>query len=204
LIAAGAVMVTTGTILIAQGTRIASPEGSAATEIRGTYLAGSQLPVYQGGHWIEITYGRPIKRGRDLWGSGADYGKQLLAGAPVWRAGANMSTRLKTELRLVINGKTLKPDEYSLFIDLKPNNWTLIVSSWGARKEFDKDDGKTLFGAFGYTPNKDVARAPMKLETLQHSVDELTWQFLDMSDAGGLMAIEWDRTRASVPFRVGG
>jgi Protein of unknown function (DUF2911) len=53
-------------------------------------------------------------------------------------------------------------------------------------------------------PDKDVVRAPMKLETLPRSVDQLTWQFLDMSDAGGLMAIEWDKTRASVPFRAGG
>jgi hypothetical protein len=203
LIAASAVMIATGTLLVAQETRIASPEGSAATEIRGKYRSGSEA-VYEGGHWIEITYSRPIKRGRELWGAGPDYGKQLSAGAPVWRAGANMSTRLKTDLPLVVNGKPVKAGEYSLFIDLKPNNWTLIVSSWGARKEFDKDDGQTLFGSFDYTPDKDVVRAPMKLETLPRSVDQLTWQFLDMSDAGGLMAIEWDKTRASVPFRAGG
>jgi hypothetical protein len=38
----------------------------------------------------------------------------------------------------------------------------------------------------------------MKLETLPRSVDQLTWEFLDMSDAGGLMAIEWDKTPASI------
>lgn len=45
--------------------------------------AGADEPVYTGGKWIEISYGRPIKRGRDLWGSGASYGKSLLAGAPI-------------------------------------------------------------------------------------------------------------------------
>src|SRR5437879_667942 len=77
---------------------------------------------YQGGKWIEITYGRPLKRGRDLWGSGANYGKDALVGTPIWRAGANVSTRLKTEVPLVITGKTIAPGEYSLFIDLKENN----------------------------------------------------------------------------------
>jgi hypothetical protein len=118
---------------IAQGTRIASPPGMASTEIRGKYKGGSDEPEYEGGKWIEVTYGRPIKRGRDLWGSGADYGKMLNAGAPVWRAGANVTTRLKTELPLVIGGKTVAPGEYSVFIDLKPGNWTFIVSSWAAR-----------------------------------------------------------------------
>jgi hypothetical protein len=48
----------------------ASPEGFAATQVGGTYVKGADEDVYQGGKWIEISYGRPIKRGRDLWGSG--------------------------------------------------------------------------------------------------------------------------------------
>jgi len=43
----------------------------------------------------------------------------------------------------------------------------------------------------------------MKVETLPHSHEELSWGFLDVTDAGGLLAIMWDRTMASVPFRVG-
>src|SRR5262249_25120138 len=90
---------------IAQGTRIASPTGVASTEIRGKYRGSSDEPVYEGGKWIEVTYGRPIKRGRDLWGSGADYGKMLNGGAPVWRAVANATTRIKTELPHLIGRK---------------------------------------------------------------------------------------------------
>src|SRR2546428_6403240 len=148
-----------------------SPEGTAATQIRGKYVGGGDEPNYEGGKWIEITYGRPIKRGRDLWRSGADYGRQLNNGAPVWRAGANVSTRLPTEPPLVVNGKTIAPGEYSLFIDLKPNNWALIVLNWKASKEFPSRDKDALFGSFDYTPDRDVVRAPMKLETLAHSVD---------------------------------
>ena len=53
---------------------------------------------YVGGKWIEISYGGPIKRGRDLWGSGPTYGRMLNNGAPVWRAGANAATTLTTML----------------------------------------------------------------------------------------------------------
>jgi hypothetical protein len=200
-----AVAVTIGSsATIAQRGRAPSPDGTAATEVRGKYAGSADEPVYQGGKWIEVTYSRPIKRGRELWGTGADYGRLLNGGAPVWRAGANVSTRLRTELPLVINNKTVAPGEYSLFIDLKPNNWTFIVSTWKASKDFPSRDPQALYGAFDYTPAKDVLRAPMKLETLPHSVDQLAWKFLDMTDAGGVLAIEWDKVLASVPFKIGG
>lgn len=181
--------------------RVTSPDGHAATQIRGHYAGPQQ--TYVGGQWIEISYGRPIKRGRDLWGSGADYGKRLSAGAPVWRAGADTSTYLMTELPLVINGTTVVPGGYTMFIDLKPNAWTLIVSNWQPQSHFDPDDKTRLWGAFGYTADKDVVRAPMTLTTVAHAVDQLTWEFLDMSDAGGTMALRWDRVMASVSFTIG-
>jgi len=200
MVMAIAMSVTSGSSL-AQGFRSPSPTGTASTQVGGKYVAGGEAPQYQNGKWIEITYGRPIKRGRDLWGSGADYGRTLNDGAPVWRAGANVSTRLKSEVGLVINGKTVPAGEYSLFIDLKPNNWTLIVSRWAASPTFPgtKD---ALFGAFDYTPDKDVVRAPMKMATVPFSVDQLTWSFIDITESAGGMAIMWDKVMASVPFTV--
>jgi hypothetical protein len=205
LIAAAAAIVGAGALVLAQGGRPASPAGTAATEIGGKYEkpAGADEAVYTGGKWIEISYGRPIKRGRDLWGSGADYGKSLYAGAPVWRAGANVSTRLKTEVPIVINNKTVAPGEYAMFIELKPNNWTLIVSSWPVQTRYDPKNTQALWGAYGYTPDKDVARAPMTLGTLPVAVDQLTWDFVDMTNTGGKLAIMWDKTIATFPFKTG-
>lgn len=192
-----------GLVLLAQGQK-ASPLGTASTEVGGHYVTppGSEEPQYQGGKWIEITYSRPIKRGRELWGRGADYGKTLLAGAPVWRAGADVSTRLKTDVALGIGGKTVAPGEYSLFIDLKPDHWTLIVSNWAAQARFDPNSKDALWGAFNYTPDKDVVRAPMTLSTLPVSIDELTWAFTSMTDKGGGLTLMWDRVMASTPFSV--
>ena len=203
LIAASVALSAMGTLALAQSGRLPSPAGSAATQVGGKYVKSQEGSVYQGGEWIEITYSRPIKRGRDLFGSGASYGKTLYDGAPVWRAGANVSTRLKTEVPLVIGNKTLPAGEYSLFIDLKQANWTFIVSSWPAQTQFDPDNTKALWGAFGYTPDKDVVRVPMKLDTLPFSVDQLSWDFVDMTDAGGKLAIMWDKTMASAAFKVG-
>jgi hypothetical protein len=140
--------------------------------------------MYQNGKWIEITYGRPLQRGRDLFGSGADYGKAAndvgtagLPAPPVWRAGANKSTRLKTEVALTLGGKTIPAGEYSLFVDLKLPAWTLIVSTWPAQDRFDPNNKEALWGAYFYTADKDVARVPMKLDKLPFEVDQLRWTF---------------------------
>src|SRR2546426_12503909 len=160
--AAAAAALALSAAIAAQGGRPASPAGSSATQVGGKYVPGSEGPVYEGGKWIEITYGRPIKRGRDLFGgSGASYGKVVNPDAPVWRAGANVSTQLKTEVPLTINGKTVPPGTYTMFIDLKPNNWTLIVSRWKAQADYDPNNKTEMWGAYDYTPDKDAVRAPM-------------------------------------------
>ena len=101
------------------------------------------------------------------------------------------------------SGKTVPVGEYSLFIDLKPNNWTFVVSTWPAQTRFDPNNKDALWGSYNYTPDKDVVRAPMTLTTLPASIEQLTWVFSDMSDAGGKMTIMWDKNMASVPFKVG-
>jgi hypothetical protein len=177
-----------------------SPDGHAGAEVGGRYV-GAQ-PVYVGGRWIEISYGRPLKRGRDLWGSGADYGKSLNNGAPVWRAGADNSTYLMTQAAIVINERRIEPGGYTMFIDLKPDRWTLIVSDWQPQRFFNPDDRERLWGAFRYTPDRDVVRMPMTLSTLPFAMEQLTWAFVDMTETGGKMALMWDRQMASVPFAV--
>lgn len=184
--------------LSAQPRRIASPAGASATEVLGRY---DEREGYVGGKWLEVRYGRPIKRGRNLFGA-ADYAEALNDGAPVWRAGANVSTRLNIEVPIVLGGRTIPVGEYSLFIDLQPKAWTLIVSSWAAQTTYDEKNKSALFGAYDYTPDKDVVRVPMKRETLPYSFDQLSWQFLDMTDKGGKLALLWDREIASVSFEI--
>jgi len=193
-----------------------SPPGTASAQVLGQWVKPTRQAytmggeTYQGGKWIDITYGRPLMRGRQAFtGTGSDYGKSTIAQipgapvAPVWRAGADLSTRLKTEVPLVIGGVTVPAGEYSLFIDLKqPTEWTFIVSSYGAATKIDPNDKDAIYGAFGYTPDKDVARAPMKVESLPYAVEELTWQFVDMTTDSGRIAIMWDKNMASVPFKV--
>lgn len=177
----------------AQGQKPASPAGTAATQVGPKYSK-----------WIEISYSRPILRGRaDIFGSGANYGKGLLAGAPVWRAGANASTRLKTEVPLVIAGKTVPAGEYSVFIELKgEKDWTLILSSYGALVNPQEPKPGFLWGGYDYKTDKDVVRAPMTVTASPVQVDQLTWGFADVTEKGGTLQISWAKTSAAVAFTV--
>ena len=184
--------------------RPASPTGSAETQVGGSYVKDEKgREQYKNGKWVEITYGRPIKRGRDVFGSGADYGKTLNAGAPVWRAGANQATRLTTEVPLVIGGKTVPAGSYNLYVELKsPTEWTFIVSSYGAKKSGNDPTPDTLWGSYNYTPDKDVVRVPMTVSKNQASVDQLTWGYCDVTTEGGKIFLAWDTAMALVPFTV--
>jgi hypothetical protein len=184
---------------LAQPRRIASPAGASATEVGGRF---SERVGYVGGRWIEIKYGRPIKRGRDLFGP-PDFAEALNDGAPVWRAGANVSTRLNTEVSLTIAGVRIPPGEYSVFVELTTKPWTLIVSRWPAQTTYDAVNKSALWGAFDYTPDRDVVRAPMMIERLPHSFDQLSWEFLDATATGGALALIWDTYLASVAFQIG-
>lgn len=183
--------------------RPASGTGTASAEVGGTWVKTEKGSVYQGGKWIDITYGRPQLRGRaDIFGTGADYGKPILAGAPIWRAGANVATRLKTETALMFGSTHVPPGEYTVYIDVKPGAWTFVLSSWPIQTTFDPKNKAALWGAYGYTPEKDVVRVPMVLTTLPYTVETLTWNIVDVTAKGGKFAIQWDKSMATVPFSL--
>ncbi len=176
-----------------------SPAGHSATQVAGATFDAQYGSLH--GPWLDVYFGRPIKRGRDLYGL-PDWVEALNDGAPVWRAGANQTTRLVTEVPLVFGETRIEPGEYTLFIDLADEAWTFIVSAWPAQRNYDFEDTDALFGAFDYTADRDLLRMPMELATLPVSFDQLSWQFVDMTPTAGRLALLWDNRVASVAFSV--
>ena len=168
--------------------RAKSPRGEAATQI--------------GEAWITVDYGRPILRGRQgIFGSGENYGQKLNAGSSVWRVGANKSTRFNTEADLMFGDQKLPAGEYSMFVELKPEQWTLIFSNHAA-KESGRGSGDGLWGSYNYTDDKDVIRVPMEVGSVEWSVDQFSIGFFNVSDAGGMMVIYWDNVTAATSFTL--
>ncbi len=184
---------------------VPSPQGQASIQVAGRYETtpeGGQ--AYRDGKWIVVDYGRPLLRGRkDIFGAGADYGKTVNAGAPVWRAGANNTTRLTTQVPLQIGGKTLAPGIYNVFVDLKPGNWTLVMSNQPVQDTFDPNDKVRLSGATNYDPRFDLLRVPMTVRTGETSVEQFTIGFTNVSDAGVTMTMAWEKTVAAIDLKMG-
>ena len=183
---------------------VPSPPGQAAIQVGGRWektAEGGQ--AYRDGKWIVVNYGRPLLRGRkEIFGAGADYGKVVNAGAPVWRAGANDTTRLTTQVPLQIGGTTIPPGVYNLFVDLKPGNWTLVLSTQPVQEKFDPNDKVRLSGATNYDPTFDVLRAPMTVRTGDESVEQLTIGFANVTENAATLTIGWEKTVATVRLQV--
>jgi Protein of unknown function (DUF2911) len=182
-----------------------SPPGTAATQVGGKWSEPDKNGerTYTGGKWIELSYSRPMLRGRtDIFGKAADYGKAVNAGATLWRAGANVTTTLKTEVPLEIGGKRLEPGEYSMFVDLKEPGWTLVISNQPRQEKYDPKEKAKTWGAYNYDPKFDLVRVPMTMVKPAFSVDQFTIAFVDVTDQGGKLAMAWEKTGAVVPFKV--
>ena len=183
---------------LAHAQRPSSPRGEVSTQIGGEYEGRS----YAGGKWIVVDYGRPILRGRTgIFGEGDSYGQAVNGGAPVWRAGANQTTRFMTEADLKFGDATLPAGEYSLFVDLKADGWTLIFSNHAAKDNY-RDSGDGLWGSYNYTADKDVLRVPMTVAEHTTSFDQFTISFVNMTKTGGTLAMMWETTMATADFSL--
>jgi Protein of unknown function (DUF2911) len=183
---------------------VPSPQGQAAIQVGGRWEKTAEgAQAYRDGKWIVVDYGRPLLRGRkEIFGAGADYGKTVNAGAPLWRAGANNTTRLTTQAPLQVGGKTLAPGVYNVFVDLKPGNWTLVLTNQPVQEAFDPNDKVRLSGATNYDPKFDLLRAPMTVRMSDASVEQFTINFTNVTDAGATMTMAWDKTVAAIDIRL--
>jgi hypothetical protein len=130
---------------------------------------------------ISVDYGRPYMRGRKIMGELVPYDQ-------VWRTGANRATHFTTEADLVIGGVAVPKGTYTLFTVPSPSGWKLIVNKqtgqWGIPYTYEKEE---------------LARIDMKVETLPSAIEQFTIS-LDKDGAGGILKLEWEKTRASVQF----
>src|SRR5688500_6822495 len=182
-----------------------SPAGQAAMQLGGRWektAEGGQR--YVDGKWVVVDYGRPLLRGRTpIFGTGADYGKMVMGDAAIWRAGANDTTRLITQAPLQIGDKTIAPGVYNVFVDLKPNQWTLVLNTQEVQPKFDPTDKVRLSGATNYNPKYDVLRVPMTVGTRADSLEQFTIAFANVTDSRAMLIMAWEKTMATVEVRLG-
>lgn len=132
--------------------------------------------------YAKLTYSRPHKRGRELFGSLVPYGE-------VWRLGANEATEITFTGNVFINDFLLKAGTYSLFAIPNEDTWTIIVNA---------DLG--LWGSYNYNPKMDIVRFDVPVQVTDTVYEPFTMQFVQRNESADLI-IRWDRILVSVPIR---
>ena len=133
---------------------------------------------------IKVTYSRPKKNGREIFGKLVPYDK-------VWRTGANEATEIKFYQDVEFGGMKLKAGTYSLFTIPGKKEWTIILNS-------DLD----YWGAYSYNDKNDVLRISVPAMELNSTVENFTIQFENKGDKEGIMNLAWDKTVVKVPFKL--
>ncbi len=131
---------------------------------------------------VRVTYSRPLKNGREVFGKLVPYGE-------VWRTGANEATEIKFYQEVDFGGKKVKAGSYSLFTIPGEKEWTVILNS-------DLD----YWGAYKYNQKNDVVRVPATVDSLSEPLENFSIQFDKKGDKQGVLRLAWDTTVAEVPF----
>jgi hypothetical protein len=128
---------------------------------------------------VKVTYGRPYKKGRVIFGGLEKYDK-------VWRTGADEATEITFLKDGTFGGQPVKAGTYTLFTIPGEKEWTVILNSklgqWGA---FKYDEVK----------DKDVLKVKVPAAKAPSETEQLTITLPDNA-----LIIAWDNTQVTVPY----
>ena len=127
---------------------------------------------------VTVTYGRPYKNDRVVFGELEKFGR-------VWRLGADEATTISFSKDVKFGGKKVAAGTYTMFAVPGEKEWTIILNSQPGQ-----------WGAYSYEKNKDkdVEKITVPVRKLDKVVEQLTIRFYKDVD----MIIEWDQTQVSV------
>ena len=134
---------------------------------------------------LSITYSRPYRKDRKIFGGLVPYGK-------VWRTGANEATVFTTSADLKIGGQTLPAGEYSLWTIPGEDKWQVIfnteVGQWGVTGPSQEDNRD---------PANDVLKVDAEIFPTGGTVEQFT---IDLEDAEGIeIVMSWEDVLIMVP-----
>lgn len=131
---------------------------------------------------IRVTYSRPAKKGREI------FGKLLKFGEP-WRVGANESTEILFINDVIFGGKTIKAGRYTLIIIPTETEWTLKLNT--------ELDG---WGNYGYDPALDIASVSVPVSKSKKEIENLSITLYEASKNTVHLKIGWDQSIAEFPI----
>ncbi len=133
---------------------------------------------------VELSYSRPVMKGRKIFGDLVPFGK-------VWRTGANNATTLTFGEEVMIGGKKVAAGKYGLLTIPDKNSWTLIIS-----KQTD------VTSPAAYKEDMDVVRVTAETMKMKDNMESFTMQFADVKPTSCALHIMWEGTAVALPITV--
>lgn len=131
---------------------------------------------------VSVDYGRPSRRGRQIFGG-------LVPFDAVWRTGANAATTLVLGGTVELGGRPLEAGTYTLYSVPARDGWTLVVN------------GQTGQWGTEYDAGRDVVRIPMEVSRPPAPVDTFTIS-VEGGATGGRLVFAWDTLQGALPIRT--
>jgi len=131
---------------------------------------------------VRVTYSRPAKNGREIFGKLIKYNE-------VWRTGANEAAEIKFYRDVTLQGKTVKAGTYSLFTLPSANEWTIIINT-------DLDE----WGAYSYKQENDILRINVPVKKTTEVAENFSIKFRKENEQSTIMMMAWDTTLIEVPI----
>lgn len=150
---------------------------------------------------ITVNYSRPrvtlngTDRTDKIWGQLVPYGFSVIApnfGCKCevpWRAGANENTTISFADDVKIEGKAIPAGTYGFHIAVYEDDRATLI--------FSKNH--TSWGSFFYDPKEDFMRIDVNTTAVSHT-EVLTYNFVDMGNDYGVLAVDWEKKR--IPFKI--
>ncbi|MDB5201318.1 MAG: hypothetical protein JWQ27_727 [Ferruginibacter sp.] len=133
---------------------------------------------------IELTYSRPIAKGRKIIGDLVPFNK-------VWRTGANAATIIKFTDVVEIGGKRIDTGRYSLYTVPNADTWEIILN---------KNTGN--WGSNGYSETDDVVRVKVPVMKNKNYVESFTMQFDAVKPESCELNLVWEKTAVKLPIKA--
>ena len=129
---------------------------------------------------IKVIYGRPQKKGQEVFGNLVTYGK-------IWKTGANEVTEVKFYQDVVFGGVKVAAGSYILFTVPGEKEWEIILSD-----NLNVKDVSEYFRVF------DVARVKVQSYKAE-ALEVFSIAFKQKKDTVQ-MVLGWDSTRVKIPI----
>jgi len=133
---------------------------------------------------ITITYGRPYRRGRAVFGALVPYDR-------VWCPGADEATTLDSTRPLLVGDLKVPPGPHTIWMVPAAERWTLVVSK-------EPSGFHTRYNA-----SADLGRVPLDKRMLANAVEQLTFAIdRDRTSPTGAIRMMWEQTEVWFTTRV--